>query len=39
MIDTIRSYLNENSELEKVLINVYTLEDYNIFSRLLNREE
>lgn len=35
MVDTIKKYVKENEEIEKVLINVYTLENYNIYNELL----
>lgn len=33
IINTIKEYLENNNEIEKVLFNVYTLEDYNIYSK------
>ena len=35
IVKTIKEYLNSNPEIEKVLLNIYTLEDYNIYNNLL----
>ena len=34
-VNTIKKYLQDNNEIEKVLINTYTLEDSNIYNDLL----
>ncbi len=34
-INTIKNYLDNNPEIEKVMFNVYTLDDYDIYSKLL----
>ena len=34
-VNTLKDYLSNNDAIEKVMINVYTLDDYNIFSKLL----
>ena len=34
-VNTLKDYLFNNDAIEKVMINVYTLDDYNIFSKLL----
>lgn len=35
MVNTIKEYLSNNETIEKVMINVYTLDDYNVYSKLL----
>lgn len=35
-VDTIRDYLDNNSEIKKVLLNVYTLEDFDIYKKYIN---
>ncbi len=39
IIDSIKEYLSNNDKIEKVLFNVYTLDDYNVYSKLLEVEE
>ena len=34
-VNTLKEYLSNNDAIEKVMLNVYTLDDYNIFSKLL----
>lgn len=34
-VNTLKEYLSNNEAIEKVMLNVYTLDDYNIFSKLL----
>lgn len=38
-INTIKEYLNNNPEIEKVMFNVYTLDDFNTYSKLLEEGE
>ena len=34
-VNTLKEYLSNNDAIEKVMLNVYTLDDYNVFSKLL----
>lgn len=39
IVSTIKKWLKENNEIDKVLLNVYTLEDNNIYSKYFNGEK
>ena len=39
IINVIKEYLANNEVIEKVMFNVYTLDDYNVYSKILEVEE